>query len=399
MIRRVLCLDNIHRKGLALLASNYELSSAGDPADAWLLRSMNLHDMDFPPQLRVIARAGAGVNNIPLERCAEEGIVVMNTPGANANGVSELVIACMVLASRDIIGASCWLDRHKEDENIATTAESVKKQYNGTELKGKVLGIIGLGAIGHLVANAAIGLGMHVLGYDPSIPVEYAWRLSRQVEHMTKLNDLLSRSDYLTIHVPLNDQTKHLIDRKELQQMKNGAILLNFSRDALCNEQEVLNALNAGKLRRYVCDFPNEANLFFPNTIVTPHLGAATVESEENCSQMAVEQIMNYLDRGEIANSVNYPDISLGLLHAPTRVMVLHRNVPAAIQKMSALFGSAGYNIDQMVSNSRGAYAAALFDLSEDVDDEFVGTLEAYNDILRLRVIRKDGGQTDAYRI
>ncbi len=390
MTRKIACLDNIHRKGLALLNSGYKLADDSQTADAWLVRSRKLQDDELPSNLRVIARAGAGVNNIPLERCSEKGIVVMNTPGANANGVSELVIACMVLASRDIIGATLWLDEHKFDANITAAAESVKKNYSGTEIKGKVLGIIGLGAIGHLVANAAIGLGMHVLGYDPSIPVEYAWRLSRQVEYMAKLEDMLPRCDYLSIHVPLNEATEHLIDKRELQLMKKGAILLNFSRDALCNELEVLSALESGKLRHYVCDFPNEDNLLFPRTIVTPHLGAATLESEENCSVMAVEQVMNYLERGNIVNAVNYPDVSLGMLHAPTRVVVMHRNVPAAIQKMSALFGSSGYNIDQMVSSSRGAYAAAIFDVADSPDEQFVRELEAYDDILKVRVIRKD---------
>lgn len=390
MTRKIACLDNIHRKGLALLNSAYELSDDPLISDAWLVRSRKLHDSELPNNLRAIARAGAGVNNIPLERCAEKGIVVFNTPGANANGVSELVIACMVLASRDIIGGTIWLDEHKFDEDITVAAESIKKNYSGTEIKGKVLGIIGLGAIGHLVANAAIGLGMNVLGYDPSIPVEYAWRLSRQVGYMAKLEDMLPRCDYLTIHVPLNDATEHLIDRKELQLLKKDAILLNFSRDALCNEDEVLKALETGKLRHYVCDFPNERNLLFPKTIVTPHLGAATLESEENCSVMAVEEVMNYLERGNIVNAVNYPDVSLGMLNAPTRVVVMHRNVPAAIQKMSALFGSSGYNIDQMVSNSRGAYATAIFDVAESLDENFVEKLEAYDDILKVRVIRKD---------
>lgn len=391
MDRKIACINKISDRGLALLRDNYEITAEPQEAHGWLVRSAKLHDSVFPKSLRVIGRAGAGVNNIPLDRCAEEGIVVFNTPGANANGVTELVVAGMILASRDVIGGTNWIREQGEIQDIAAAAEKAKAAFVGTEIRGKTLGIIGLGAIGHLVANAAVGLGMEVLGFDPSIPVQYAWRLSRSVKHIEKLEEMLPRCDYLTIHVPLNDKTRKMIGVKELALIKKGAILLNFSRDALCDEDAVLNALKDGKLRRYVVDFPNSKNVTFPNTIVTPHLGASTDESEENCAVMAVEEIQNYLDYGNIVNSVNYPDVSLGMLNSPTRVVVMHRNIPNAINRMASLFGDAGYNIEQMVSNSRGKYAAAIIDVSEPLARDFVLQLREHEEVLKVRVIK---GQT-----
>lgn len=388
MKRKISCLNPISDKGLANLRDHYSITSEALDADAWLIRSANLLDTSFPDGLRAIGRAGAGVNNIPLERCAEEGIVVFNTPGANANAVSELVIASMILASRDIIGGSTWIREQEDTNGIAATAEKVKKRFVGTEIRSKVLGVIGLGAIGHLVANAAVGMGMTVLGYDPQIPIEYAWRLSRQVRNVSQLEELLPLCDYITIHVPLTKSSKHMISTRELALMKHNSILLNFSRDQLCDEEAVLHALTKQKLKQYVIDFPNEKNVRFPNTLVTPHLGASTEESEDNCAIMAVDAVQNYLDHGNISHSVNFPDVSLGLLTTPVRVLLLHRNVPGVINQMTSLFGENGYNIEQMLSNSRGSYAVAMFDVSEEVDRDFVKALTISEDILKIRVIR-----------
>ncbi len=390
MDRKIACLNKISDKGLAILRDNYEITTNPEEAHAWLVRSAKLHDATFPDTLRAIGRAGAGVNNIPLDACAEKGIVVFNTPGANANGVTELVIAAMILGSRDIIGGTNWVRAQAADAGIAAAAEKAKSQFSGTEIRGKTLGIIGLGAIGHMVANAAVGLGMDVQGYDPSIPVEYAWKLSRQVEHNAKLEEMLPKCDYLTIHVPLNDKTRKMIGTKELALLKPGAILLNFSRDELCDEEAVRSSLEAGKLRRYVVDFANEKNVTFPNTIVTPHLGATTDESEENCAVMAVEELMNYLDYGNIVNSVNFPDVSLGRLSSSSRVVVMHRNVPGTINKITALFSEHGYNIEQMVSNSRGQYAVVMMDVLPPLTREFLENLNLYDEILKIRVIQKD---------
>lgn len=387
---KIACLDKIHKSGLALLPDAYDKSADQEEADAWLIRSKKLHETVFPKSLELIARAGAGVDNIPLERCAEAGIVVLNTPGANANAVSELVIASMILASRDIVGGINWLRSQEDNEAIALDAEKMKKNFAGSEVRGKSLGIIGLGAIGHIVANTAVGLGMNVYGYDPLIPVEYAWRLSRQVHHVAKLEEMLPRCDYLTIHVPLNDHTEHMIDTAEINLMKKGSILLNFSRDKLCNEYAVLAALESSRLRSYVCDFPNMRNIHFPNSLITPHLGASTLESEENCSLMAVEQMRNYLENGNISHSVNFPDVSLGRLTLPARVVILHRNVPGAIQKMSAFFAAHDYNIEVMHSNSRGRFSAAIFDLAKAPNQGFVESLESYEDIIKVRVLRKE---------
>lgn len=390
MERKIACLNKISDKGLAALPDNYSITKNQEEAHGWLVRSAKLHDTAFPAGLRAIARAGAGVNNIPLDRCAEQGIVVFNTPGANANAVSELVISTMILSVRDILGGMNWVRSLPADETIAAAVEKGKGAFVGNEIRGKTLGIIGLGAIGHMVANAAVGMGMKVLGFDPAIPVQYAWRMSRQVKHIAKVEELLPQCDFLTVHVPLNDKTKNLLDTREIAMMKHGAVLLNFSRDVIVNEEAVQQALEDGKLRAYVVDFPNPLNINFPHTLVVPHLGASTEESEENCATMAVDELRHYLDEGNIKNSVNFPAVSLGPLTAPTRVVVLHRNQPKVITKISGLIGDAGYNIEQMVSGSRGAYSCAIFDITTPMDRAFPLQLEAEDDILKVRVIQKE---------
>lgn len=389
MIRKIACLNAIDQKGLDVF-QYHNITENKDVADAWLVRSAKLHDQDFPSTLRAIGRAGAGVNNIPLDRCADEGIVVFNAPGANANGVSELVIAMMVLASRDIIGGVNWVQANRDKENITELTESEKRAFVGTELRGKTLGIIGLGAIGHLVANAAVGMGMKVIGYDPMIPVEYAWRLSRQVQHAETPEQAITQSDFVSLHIPLTDKTRQIVNKEQLDKMKTGAILLNFARDLLCDEDDVLDALESGKLRRYVVDFPNPKNVLFPNTIVTPHIGASTLESEEKSANMVAEDVKEYLEQGNIAHSVNYPAVSLGIQETETRIVALHRNRPNMITQISSMLGDAGYNIAKMISDSRGDYAAAIVDVNDCLDRDFIMQLIEHPDMLRIRVLHID---------
>lgn len=390
MKRRIATLNPISEKGLARIHEPFELTGDAQRADAWIVRSAGLHAVEFPPDLRAIARAGAGVNNIPLERASEAGIVVFNTPGANANGVRELVLCSMILASRDIIGGTHWVRKNEDNPDIATLAEKAKGQFAGTEIRYKTLGVIGLGAVGHLVANAAIGVGMKVEGFDPAIPLEYALQLSTQVHTNESLEELLPKCDYISIHVPLTDKTEGMIGEKEIGMMKDGAILMNFARDLICDEEAVGKALHHKKLRGYVVDFPNELNVTFPGTIVTPHIGATTVESEEQCAIMAVEALQNYLAYGNITHSVNFPDVNLGIPRVPSRIVLLHRNVPGTLNRMTALFGKHKYNIEQMVSASRGAYSVALFDVVGSVSRDFIMHLQEHDEILKLRLIHSE---------
>ncbi len=388
--RNVVCLNPISPKGLECFGKNYAITQDVNDADCWLVRSADLHGKTLPPRLRAIGRAGAGVNNIPLDACTKQGIVVFNTPGANANGVAELVIAGMLMASRDIVGGVNWLRTLEAAPDIGEKVEKGKKNFAGTELRGKKLGVIGLGAIGHLVANVGVSLGMEVYGYDPYISVNYAWRLSRSVRHVESLEDVLRECDYITVHVPLMDATRMMIGAQQVAMMKEGAILLNFSRDSLVDEKAVGEALKTGKLRKYVTEFATEKNIAFPNTIIIPHLGASTEESEENCAVMAVQEVQDYLNNGNIANSVNFPAVSLGSLKSPTRVVVLHNNVPGIISKITTLFSSYNFNIEQMISASRGRVACALFDVEQSMERDFAMQLSNQDDILKVRVIQKD---------
>ncbi len=346
---------------------------------------------ELPPRLRAIARAGAGVNNIPLDRCTQAGVVVFNTPGANANAVAELVVAGMLLASRDILGGANWVRSQQAGPQLPEQVEKGKKAFAGTELRGKRLGVIGLGAVGHLVANAADSLGMEVYGYDPYISIEFALKLSRSIRIAAQLAELLENCDYISIHVPLQDSTRDFIGAAQIQRMKDGIVLLNFSRDLLMDEAAVGAALGSGKVRRYVTDFANEHVVSFPNTIILPHLGAATEEAEENCAEMAVRQAQDYLDNGNIVNSVNFPAISLGRAQFPTRVVVLHDNVPGILSKITTLFGENDINIEQMVSASRGSASCAIFDVAVKVPREFAMGLSSRPGILKVRVIHKNG--------
>ena len=385
--RNYTLLNDISPKGLIEFGQNYTQTEDMQDADLWLVRSKDLLETQLPQRLRAIARAGAGVNNIPLLRATDQGIVVFNAPGGNANAVAELVIAGMLLASRGVLDGANWVRAQKADKEVAQLAEKQKKAFSGHEIRGKTLGVVGLGAVGHLVANAALSLGMEVLGHDPFISIEFALKLSRAVNHVTQLDELLSACEFITIHVPLLPQTKGFIGAEQIGRMQDGAVLLNFARDQLVDETAVGEALKSGKLRRYVTDFANQEVMSLPNTLVLPHLGAATEEAEENCAVMAVRQVKDYLNNGNIKNSVNFPALTLGEARWPTRVMVLHRNVPGILSKITTLFGEAQINIEQMVSASREGVACALFDVSVNVLREFAMQLQSQPDILKVRVI------------
>lgn len=387
-MRKVYCLNAISKYGTDLLTEEYQLTEEMAGAEAVLVRSAAMHDMEFPDSLLAIARAGAGVNNIPLDRCAEDGIVVFNTPGANANGVKELVIAGMLLASRDIVGGIEWCQSIKEDPGIAKAVEKGKKAFAGFEIKGKKLGVIGLGAIGAEVANAAAALGMEVYGYDPYISVNAAWGLSRDVKHITAVDRIYQECDYITLHVPLLDGTREMIDQKSLNQMKDGVIILNFSRDLLVNDDDMAAALNEGKVHKYVTDFPNPKSANMSGAIVIPHLGASTEESEDNCAKMAVKEVVDYLENGNIRNSVNYPNCSMGVCNAESRIGVLHLNIPNMIGQITGTLASGNVNISDMTNKSKDKYAYTMLDLESKADDDTIQKLNAIKGVLRVRVVK-----------
>lgn len=385
---KVNCLNPIAACGLDMLGDNYEITENTNEAEAILVRSAGMHDMDLPESLLAVARAGAGVNNIPLDACAEKGIVVFNTPGANANGVKELVIASLLLAARDITGGIKWCQDNKDDENIAKSGEKAKKAFAGTEIKGKKLGIIGLGAIGVLVANAANRLGMDVYGCDPYLSVEHALNMSRDVTMVKTNEELYEMCDYLTVHVPLLDSTRGMFNKEAFDKMKDGVVLLNFSRDTLVNEDDIKVALESGKVAKYVVDFPNPTTVKLPNTTVTPHLGASTQESEDNCAKMAVSEIRDFMENGNIKNSVNYPNCDAGVCQTAGRITIAHKNVPNMLSQFTTLFSKDGVNIENMVNKSRGNFAYTILDICSDSTDEVVKELEALDGVIRVRVIK-----------
>ena len=387
-MRKIHCLNPISSLGTDLFTEQYEMTDSLKEADGVLVRSASMHAMELPDGLRAIARAGAGVNNIPLKACSERGIVVFNTPGANANGVKELVLAGLLLAARDIVGGIGWCREQKDNAEIAKDMEKAKKAFAGREIKGKKLGVIGLGAIGAEVANAAAALGMEVYGYDPFISVNAAWMLSRDVKHITAVDSIYQECDYITVHVPLADKTRGMINRESLGQMKDGVVILNFARDLLVNDDDMAEALASGKVKRYVTDFPNPKVMQMEHVIVTPHLGASTEESEDNCAVMAVKELKDYLENGNIRNSVNYPACDMGVCASVRRIALLHMNVPNMIGQISSILASADMNIANMMNKSREQYAYTMVDLETDIDEATLEKLNAIKGVMRVRVIK-----------
>ncbi len=381
------CMNPISQVGVDKMTDKYVPVSDPQKADALLVRSADLHEAQFAPELKAIARAGAGVNNIPLERCAQEGIVVFNTPGANANGVKELVIAGMLLASRDIIGGINWVQENEEDGNIAKDTEKAKKAFAGCELEGKKLGVIGLGAIGGLVANAGIYLGMEVYGFDPYVSVDAAWRLSRNIHHAQTVDELYKNCDYITLHVPATPANRGMIDKNSLGLMKKGVVVLNFARDVLVNEEDMIDALESGQVKHYVSDFPTPVIAGVKGAIVIPHLGASTEESEDNCAVMAVRQLMDYLEYGNIKNSVNYPDCDMGKPGNNKRIVLLHYNKPNMLGQFTKILADDNMNIADLSNKSKGAYAYTMIDIDSDIPADVADDLRKIEGVLRVRVL------------
>ncbi|MCI9501091.1 MAG: phosphoglycerate dehydrogenase [Hungatella sp.] len=387
-MRKIHCVNNISKCGTDLFTDQYALTDSIEEAQGVLVRSASMHDTQFPESLLAVARAGAGVNNIPLERCAQNGIVVFNTPGANANGVKELVLAGLFLASRDVVGGINWCQEIKDDPDIAKTVEKGKKDFAGQEIMGKKLGVIGLGAIGAEVANAAAALGMEVYGYDPYISVNAAWGLTRDVKHITSADTIYEECDYISVHVPLLDATKGMINSETISQMKDGVVVLNFARDLLVDDDAMAEALKSGKVARYVTDFPNPKSVNMKGAIAIPHLGASTEESEDNCARMAVKEIMDYLENGTIKNSVNFPNCDMGVCRVASRVAVFHENIPNMIGQITGILASAGMNISDMTNKSRDKYAYTLLDLETKVDEVTIEKLAAIKGVCRVRVVK-----------
>ena len=396
-MKNIQLLNKIAKCGTDIFDANYAVADSIENPDAIMVRSAVMHDMEFGDNLKAIARAGAGVNNIPLDRCAEEGIVVFNTPGANANGVKEAAICGMLLACRDIVGGINWVKSAKDDPNVAKLVEKEKSKFAGTEIKGKTLGVIGLGAIGGPLANAAIHLGMDVLGCDPYISVEAAWNLSRAVHKVNTREDIFKNADIISIHTPLIDNpdpkvaTKHMINKDTIAMMKDGVIILNFARDALVNDDDIEAALKSGKVRRYVTDFPNARTAGMDGVIAIPHLGASTEESEDNCAVMAAKQLREYLENGNIVNSVNFPDVSMPH-NGDLRICVLHKNIPNIIAQISGAVSAENINIENMANRSKKDYAYSILEIVGEVSDAAIAAItakiSAIEGIIKVNVIK-----------
>lgn len=385
---KVNCLNPISNLGLDRLNDNYEITENFADADVALVRSAAMHDLELPDSLLAVARAGAGVNNIPLDKCAEKGIVVFNTPGANANGVKELVICGMLLASRDIIGGNKWVADNKSDENINKSMEKAKKNFAGNELKGKKLGAIGLGAIGRLVANAGVSLGMDVYGTDPYLTVQGALSIKRTVHIVKTREEIFKECDFITVHTPLLDDTKEMINKDSIAMMKEGVVILNFARDLLVCDADIEEALKSGKVKKYVTDFPNFKTANMEGVIATPHLGASTAESEDNCAIMAVDEIRDFVENGNIVNSVNYPAATLGVCDKVSRITVCHKNIPNMISQLSTAIASEGVNVADMVDKSRGDFAYAIIDLDHEATDALADKINAIDGVIKVRIVK-----------
>lgn len=382
------CLNQISKVGLDVLTNDYKLTDEFKDADAVLVRSQEMKDMEFDKKLKAIARAGAGVNNIPLDKAASNGIVVFNTPGANANAVKELVIAGILLAARDVVGGINWVYANKDDKDIAKTREKAKKAFAGTEILGKKLGVIGLGAIGVKIANSLVALGMDVVGCDPYLSVQNALDLDSRVKIVKTNEEIYRTCDYITIHVPLLDSTKGMINKNTISIMKDGVVILNFARDLLASETDVLEALDKKKIKKYVTDFANEVVSGHDNVIALPHLGASTEEAEDNCAKMAALQVMDYLENGNIKNSVNYPAVDAGACQDKARITVCHKNVPNMVAQFTTILGENNINISNMVNKSRGDYAYTILDVDKD-NEEIILKLAQIENVFKARMITK----------
>lgn len=385
---QVRCLNSISPKGTELFTENYQLTEYLEDAQAVLVRSAAMHDLALPESLLAIARAGAGVNNIPLDRCSQQGIVVFNTPGANARSVVELSLCGLLLGCRDVVGGINWVQSIKDQPELAKKVEKGKSQFAGHEIAGKRLGVIGLGAVGGPLANAAVRLGMEVYGYDPYISVEAAWHLDSGIRHVKTQEEIYELCDVISIHVPLLDSTRNMVNAQALDRMKQGVILLNFARGGLVDDDAMAQALKSGKVWHYVTDFPNEKTASMPGCIAIPHLGASTEESEDNCARMAVNQMKNYLENGNIVNSVNFPNCDMGVCTSAGRITILHRNIPNSLGRFTTAVAGENVNIAGLTNKSRGDYAYTMLDLDRKPSQAVVEDLSRIDGVLRVRVIR-----------
>ena len=380
-------LNNISDKGTALWTDDYQYTENAQQAEALLVRSAAMHDMEFSPELLAVARAGAGVNNIPLDRCAQEGIVVFNTPGANANAVVELALCGMLLGSRDIVGGINWVQSIKDTEGVGKQVEKGKSKFAGNEIAGKNLGVIGLGAIGGPLANAACKLGMNVYGCDPYISIDAAWHLDSSIIPVKTRDDIYANCDIITLHVPLVDDTKKMINKQAISKMRDGVIILNFARDLLVDDDAMEEALKSGKVARYITDFPNDKTAGMAGVVAIPHLGASTEEAEDNCAKMAVRQVMNYLENGNIVNSVNYPNCDMGRCTKAARITILHQNIPNTLSPFTSVFAKRNINISDLMNRSRGDYAYTMLDLDSVPSADAIEELRSIHGVLRVRQI------------
>ena len=385
---RIHTLNKISPKGMELWTQEYTITDTLDSADAVLVRSAAMHDLALPEGLLPVDRAGAGVNNIPLDACAEKGIVVFNTPGANANSVMELTLCGMLLGSRDVVGGINWVQANRENPDIAKLVEKGKSQFAGHEIRGKSLGVIGLGAVGGPLANAARRLGMEVYGCDPFISIDAAWHLDSHITRVNTREEIYEKCDFISLHAPLLEDTKQMINAEAIAKMKDGVIILNFARDKLVDDDAMAAALASGKVARYVTDFPNPKSAAMPGCIAIPHLGASTEESEDNCARMAVRETMDYLENGNIRNSVNYPNCDMGVCRAAGRITILHRNIPNSLGRFTAAIAGEDINIDGLVNKSRGEFAYTMLDLDRRPSQSVVDHLKSIEGVIRVRIIK-----------
>ncbi|MBF0599446.1 phosphoglycerate dehydrogenase [Atopobiaceae bacterium FL090493] len=387
-MRTIKIIDDIVKDGLSTIAEGYEIVASAEGADAILMRSTDIHDMDVPDSIRCIARAGAGVNNIPHERLAEQGVVVFNTPGANSNAVKELVVGLLLMGSRDVLGGMRWCREHEDDPDAYAEAEASKKAFVGREVADRRIGVVGLGAVGSKVANACVDLGMEVCGYDPYLSVDHAWQLSRDVTPVEDLDELCRGCDYLTVHVPRKEDTIGMIGAGQLSLLNPGAVVLNYAREDVIDEDAMEAALASGQVQRFFTDFATPKSLHMPHTYVTPHTGAGTVEAEASCARMAVDELVDYLDNGNITNSVNYPACHMGVCRGASRVACLHANVPNMIGQITAVLADASANVQRMTNENAGRAAYTMFDTDEHLEPDIIERLSSIPNMWRVRVIK-----------